>query len=59
VVIMSTDESPDRTVHAKDPAEGGENEVDESLADRKGPAQADADAADPTMGGTSDGDTGA
>jgi hypothetical protein len=59
---MSTHESPDRTVHAKEPAEGAETEadgtpVDRTLADRKGPAQADAE--DPSMGGSSDGDTGA
>lgn len=49
--------SPERTVHPRQPAEGGRGEGDESLADEKGPAQADADAEDPTMGGTSDGDT--
>ena len=59
---MSTHESPDRTVHAKEPAEsdgaeGGPADRDESLVDEKGPAQADAE--DPSMGGSSDGDTGA
>lgn len=47
--------NPDRTVHVKDPAEEGEHEHDEALATEKGPAQADAE--DPTMGGSSDGDT--
>ena len=47
--------SPDRTVHVKDSDEGDEHENDEGLATDKGPAQADAD--DPTMGGSSDGDT--
>jgi hypothetical protein len=47
--------SPERTVDPSPPAEGGRGGADESLADEKGPAQADAD--DPTMGGTSDGDT--
>jgi len=54
---MSTDESPDRTVHAKEPSEGGDADVDDTLVDQKGPAQADAE--DPSMGGSSDGDTGA
>ena len=48
-------QSPERTVHPDQPAEGGRGQGDESLADEKGPAQADAE--DPTMGGTSDGDT--
>jgi hypothetical protein len=52
--------SPDRTIHVKDAAEGGEAEggeaeADEGLATDEGPAQADAE--DPTMGGSSDGDT--
>jgi hypothetical protein len=47
--------SPERTVDPGPPAEGGRGRGDESLADEKGPAQADAE--DPTMGGTSDGDT--
>ena len=52
-----TDEqqSAERTVHPDQPAESGERETDESLATDEGPAQADAE--DPTMGGTSDGDT--
>jgi len=50
-------QSPERTVHPAEPAEGGRPRGDESLADEKGPARADADAEDPTMGGTSDGDT--
>ena len=50
-------QSPERTVHPDRPVEGGDGEVDESLATDKGPAQADAE--DPTMGGTSDGDTSA
>ena len=47
--------NPDRTVHVKDSAKGDEHENDEGLATDKGPAQADAE--DPTMGGSSDGDT--
>lgn len=48
-------QSPERTVNPEPPAEGGRPRGDESLADEKGPAQADAE--DATMGGTSDGDT--
>lgn len=57
--------SPDRTVHVKEPADGGEllgdehdgdeHEDGEGLATDKGPAQADAE--DSSMGGSSDGDT--
>ncbi len=54
---MTTNRNPERVVHTDEPAEGGDAEVEQSLADRKGPAQADAE--DPTMGGSSDGDTAA
>lgn len=49
--------SPERTVHADQPAERGRGQGEKDLVDDKGPAQADAE--DPTMGGTSDGDTSA
>jgi hypothetical protein len=48
-------QSADRTIHVKDAADGGEPEAEEGLATDEGPAQADAE--DPTMGGSSDGDT--
>jgi hypothetical protein len=52
---MTDPKSPERTVHPDEPAEGADRDVDESLARDKGPAQADAE--DPTLGGSSDGDT--
>jgi hypothetical protein len=55
---MSENEIPDRTIHVKDPAD----EAEEAATSRPDPAHEageDADAQDPSLGGSSDGDTSA
>jgi hypothetical protein len=54
---MSDHESPDRTVHVKDQDQDQLNEPPTPDAPREGAEEADAE--DPSLGGSSDGDTSA